>query len=251
MPVSKSCVKCNKEYFVKPSKSATSLYCSNQCKGRGQYIPEVKHPVNCQHCNKEYGVKKYLVGVSKYCSKSCQTKGTLAKLPRTKEWKDNIRKAVSGKKRTQESKDLISKARTGAVQSKETIAKRVAKTTGLKRSDETKKRMSVSARSIDLSKRARGEKIWNWKGGITPVNKQIRTSSAYVNWRRQVYERDDYTCQVCGQRGGELNADHIKSFANHPELRLELSNGRTLCKPCHQETDTYLWKANKFKNKVK
>ena len=94
-----------------------------------------------------------------------------------------------------------------------------------------------------------GENNHNWKGGITPINTKIRNSTEYKNWRVSVFERDNYTCQECGSRGVELHADHIKPFAFHPELRLVMSNGRTLCVPCHKATDTYLWKA-KSKEKI-
>lgn len=80
----------------------------------------------------------------------------------------------------------------------------------------------------------------NWRGGVNPINKGIRSSSRYKEWRKSVFVRDNYTCQKCGRIGGELNADHIMPFAEYPELRFELSNGRTLCKnPCHRETETY------------
>lgn len=98
-------------------------------------------------------------------------------------------------------------------------------------SKEWKAKMSASAQH--------GAKCHRWKGGVTPIHKKIRKSSKYVNWRKQVYERDDYTCQLCGVRGGELQADHIKPFSLFPDLRFELSNGRTLCKPCHRKTPTY------------
>lgn len=91
----------------------------------------------------------------------------------------------------------------------------------------------------------KGEKNPNWKGGITPVNKAIRSSFEYKEWRKSVFSRDDWTCQECGLRGDKvyLHADHIKPFAYFPELRLDLSNGRTLCVDCHKKTDSYLSKA--------
>lgn len=91
-----------------------------------------------------------------------------------------------------------------------------------------------------------GAKNNNWKGGITPENMRIRASKEYKDWRTAVFERDDYTCQECGSRGYQLNADHIKPFAYFPELRLAIENGRTLCVPCHRKTPTYSLGARKI-----
>jgi len=81
----------------------------------------------------------------------------------------------------------------------------------------------------------RGEEHWNWQGGKSSEKKRFRELIEYKTWRNSVFGRDNYTCQECGQVGGDLNADHIKSFAFHEELRLDINNGRTLCVPCHRK----------------
>lgn len=85
-----------------------------------------------------------------------------------------------------------------------------------------------------------------WKGGITPINVQIRHSVEYKLWRESVFKRDNYTCRGCGEVGGRLNADHIKPFAWFPELRFAIDNGQTLCIPCHKLTPTYGSKGKKL-----
>lgn len=90
-----------------------------------------------------------------------------------------------------------------------------------------------------------GENANNWQGGKTSENQIIRHRKEYREWRVAVYERDNYTCQECQKIGGNLNADHIKPFAHYPELRFELSNGRTLCVECHYKTDTFGHKINR------
>jgi hypothetical protein len=40
---------------------------------------------------------------------------------------------------------------------------------------------------------------------------------------------------LCEVNTHDLHADHIKPFALFPELRFAVSNGRTLCKPCHRK----------------
>lgn len=112
---------------------------------------------------------------------------------------------------------------------------------GSKHSFETRKKMSDAHR---------GSKSYLWKGGITTVNNLIRRNVDYRAWREKVFKRDDYTCQVCGIRGAFLQADHIKPFAYFPELRFELSNGRTLCLECHKMTDTYLGRAKRFEKQT-
>lgn len=57
----------------------------------------------------------------------------------------------------------------------------------------------------------------------------------YINWRKQVYDRDHYKCQWPGcNLKRKLNAHHIKKWSDYPGLRFHIDNGITLCKYHHQ-----------------
>lgn len=113
---------------------------------------------------------------------------------------------------------------------------------GLKMSTETREKMSKwqVGRKLTLNHRKNigkswiGEKNPSWKGGVTPMNVKIRHSIEYQIWRQAVFSNDNYTCQECGVRGGDLNAHHIKPFSLFPDFRLAIDNGITLCVPCHR-----------------
>lgn len=101
-----------------------------------------------------------------------------------------------------------------------------------------------------------GEKNGNYKGGITPINMQIRSCFEYRQWRSDVFTRDNFACVECNVRSGNgvavyLEADHypvmfskimieynIRSLneALNCEKFWDINNGRTLCKNCHNKT---------------
>ncbi|MEB3215390.1 MAG: HNH endonuclease signature motif containing protein [Nostocales cyanobacterium 94392] len=86
----------------------------------------------------------------------------------------------------------------------------------------------------------RGEKHWNWRGGNGKTERKIEMArDEYKQWRKAVFERDNYRCLDCGERGGFLNADHIYPWALYPRLRYKIENGRTLCRSCHEKTNTW------------
>jgi 5-methylcytosine-specific restriction endonuclease McrA len=77
-----------------------------------------------------------------------------------------------------------------------------------------------------------------WKERASQREIDMNTEK-YISWRRKIFEGDNYTCQICGIQGLKLQADHIKSYTNFPELRYDIDNGRTLCINCHKKTDNY------------
>lgn len=83
-----------------------------------------------------------------------------------------------------------------------------------------------------------------------PFYKSIRQLHEYVVWRNSVFERDCFTCVLCGKSGIYVEADHF------PEMFIDIvttnnvmtiedalacqklwdaNNGRTLCGRCHKD----------------
>jgi len=90
---------------------------------------------------------------------------------------------------------------------------------------------SQSCRGKWMSEERRGEDSWNWKGGTD----KRTTDAKYKEWRRDVLKRDDFICQDCKKRGGELTAHHIERWSECPNQRYNIDNGVTLCYACHAE----------------
>lgn len=108
------------------------------------------------------------------------------------------------------------------------------KNIGRKLSDQHRLNLSISHIG-----RVTGDRHYNWKGGKTKARKKEMVKYEYLMWRGLVFERDNYTCQSCGAHGIYLMAHHKKSWADHPHLRYDLSNGISLCKKCHAESDPH------------
>ena len=128
--------------------------------------------------------------------------------------------------------------RKGIKMTPEQIEKNRQKRLGKKHSIETRRKMSEAQKRVI----AEGRHHF-WKGGIDKAKHSERyalmKTIEYKLWREAVFKRDNYTCQMCSQYGGYLEADHIKPWNSYPELRFAIDNGRTLCRPCHQMTDTW------------
>jgi len=167
----------------------------------------------------------------------------------SKEHVRKIQESRKGYRHSEKTKKKISKTLTGRIrpplskQWKEKISKGGR---GLKRSKETR---------IKISNAKKGNKTNFWKGGICPINLKIKSSVRYKLWREIIFERDNWTCQICNKRGFLIHAHHINNFSDYPNLRFDLNNGITLCTNCHRKFHKYYGKRNntkeqfnKFKN---
>jgi 5-methylcytosine-specific restriction endonuclease McrA len=86
-----------------------------------------------------------------------------------------------------------------------------------------------------------GENNYQWKKNRTEYQDKclLRASVRWKEWRRAVFERDRYTCQECGRVGVYLESHHIipvRTLGLDSPLLFEITNGITLCRPCHTKT---------------
>ena len=119
----------------------------------------------------------------------------------------------------------------------------------------------VSERTIEhvkqLNKGKFGKEHPGWKEFKRKTFHQaLRQTYRYKDWRNKIFQRDGFTCVLCGKNKIYLEADHNpKSFisiidknkiytfdqASSCEELWDINNGRTLCLPCHKNTDNYFF----------
>lgn len=140
--------------------------------------------------------------------------------------------------------------------------------TGTKKSEETKQKIRKSNREFfrehpEVAKE-RGRKLAINSKHKTDLILLIRSSVENIAWKKAVFARDDYTCQVCGKKNShDLQAHHIEPISlilhrngivqcNYENLQRakklsslwNVENGQVLCKACHKtvhkKNNTYI-----------
>jgi 5-methylcytosine-specific restriction endonuclease McrA len=207
------CMVCSKPFEVIPSRANKAKCCSLSCWNAWQTETRISYPgesrgrkftriaINqCGHCGRRFALAHFRRNNIVMCSPECRTAR---------------RRAV------------CIQVHPRAVR----VCVRCAKTFHSKQPS----RKFCSTKCYNATRRTRvGPLSPGWKGGKSSESKRIRASREYAEWRLAVFTRDKFTCQKCGAKGIELNAHHIKKFADHPELRMFVPNGITLCEPCHE-----------------
>lgn len=166
--------------------------------------------------------------------------------------RDKLRAANLGKKHSLETRKKITKIvrnRSAETRKKIGIASRnISNETRLKMSRSKLGTKRTLETRLKISKSTQGSQSRLWKGGITELRKAIRQLLQYRQWISDCFTRDDFTCQKCFERGGRLNAHHIKHFSDildengidTVEKAIQcvelwnINNGKTLCKKCHE-----------------
>ncbi len=97
----------------------------------------------------------------------------------------------------------------------------------------SRRRSPLTKTRVKLREANLGAKRYNWKGGVTPERIRARRSMRMRDARKACFERDHYTCRMCGKRGGQLCAHHIWPFHRYPDKKFEVANLMTLCRFCH------------------
>ena len=83
----------------------------------------------------------------------------------------------------------------------------------------------------------KGKNNPQWRGGISKVYLQKTAEREWNKIRRQVYKRDNYQCQVCGQNNITLYCHHIIPWRITQSDNL--NNLITVCGSCHRKMEKF------------
>lgn len=102
------------------------------------------------------------------------------------------------------------------------------------RTEEQNRKLSATIQGITLDE---------WEGYSSNERQKEWNSKEWQDLRKKIMERDDYTCQECGDhnykgRGKSIRLEvhHIKEWCNYPDLRMDENNLVLLCVDCHNKT---------------
>lgn len=191
----------------------------------GQSLPARPSKI-CPSCGCEFTVRRTRIDRTVYCSRSCQ----FARLPQSCTKCGVIVPRSKSRKLCSNCSPKHWKSRTHGIPQ---VSCKACGGSFTPRAGYNVATCSPECHSRWKSNRQKGAQSHRWKGGTTKETIRFRKTLDYKLWRNAVYKRDDFTCQMCFERGGKLSAHHILLFSEREDLRTVVANGITLCWSCH------------------
>lgn len=216
--ITKNCNICGKDFKIYPYEKNTAKYCSLECEYKARKNPDrYKHIVNyaktnktriitklkekqCLECGKLFNVWNYEYTKRKYCSSQCALEYAYKNRHNYK--KKNI-------------DNEIIKCKCGCGKELSLYSKK------------GRKRQFIFGHN-------------GKKEGKRPPHHDIQNKSIWETIRKQIYQRDNWTCQICNKHGGILHAHHKIPYRISKDN--SLNNLITLCPSCHSKEE---YKINK------
>lgn len=75
----------------------------------------------------------------------------------------------------------------------------------------------------------------SWNPNITEEERANKRPNSMQELGQEVFKRDNYTCIICENIGGKLNAHHVIPWSMSKELREDINNLITMCECCHKQ----------------
>jgi endogenous inhibitor of DNA gyrase (YacG/DUF329 family) len=205
-----NCAYCGKELEMPPNriKAAKNIFCNAQCKGKymsehlkGENNPNFKAvTVQCEYCGKDIIKHPSWVKEHNFCSQEC--------LANSRKTGETVKCYVCGKEFYKIKSQI----------------------------DRSEKHFCSEKCKCEHQTTLRGELSPQYNPNLTDEERIVnRDCIEYTEWRNKVFERDNYTCQRCGKRQGDINAHHLNGYHWYKEGRTDVNNGVTLCSCCHKE----------------
>jgi 5-methylcytosine-specific restriction endonuclease McrA len=93
---------------------------------------------------------------------------------------------------------------------------------------------------LTLHKSQKGKNHPRYKAELTDEDRQQDSRHQYTTtikekWRLDIFNNNDFTCQICNKRGSYLNAHHLDGWDKHENKRFDVNNGVTMCTKCHKK----------------
>jgi len=188
--------KCGKKYDYH-----YRFFCSDCGKDRG-YLPNKKASNLCKSC----------AGKISHADISKETKDKMSKAKRGfQPWNKGLTNVYS-----EESKKNMGIKNIGSIPHNK----------GLEMPHDQKVKLSCANRSIDIE---------DFKDFSTPINRKERNQFSDSGLREQCFKNANYTCDITGKIGCELNAHHLESWHSNEDKRFDINNLVCISKEMHDE----------------